>query len=119
MDWTEFRERLVDTFLVITDRTFVVVNVTDSRVWVQFSAGPDYLAVQAIGNEHLPEDAHLDDTARAAMTEAGWAEPTTPDPYWGIQLAQPALTAEYTTAAHACVIALRDVHRIPDTSALT
>ncbi|MGL4744878.1 MAG: TY-Chap domain-containing protein [Dermatophilaceae bacterium] len=119
MDWTDFREHLIDTFLVITDRTFVVVNVTGSRVWVQFSAGPDYLAVQAVGDEFLPEDSHLDDAARAAMTAAGWATPTVPDPYWGIQLTLPALTTEYTAAAQACVVALRDVHRIPDPSVLT
>ncbi|MGL5818546.1 MAG: TY-Chap domain-containing protein [Phycicoccus sp.] len=48
MDWDEFCERLVDTFLTLTDRTFVIVEVAGTRVYVQFSAGPGYLIRPAV-----------------------------------------------------------------------
>ncbi|MGL5818543.1 MAG: TY-Chap domain-containing protein [Phycicoccus sp.] len=119
MDWDEFRERLVDTFLTLTDRTFFIVEVTGTRVYVQFSAGPGYLAAQAVGDQFLPEPARLDAPGQAAMLAAGWTQPTPTSPNWAIQLDLPALTAEYASLADACLTALRDVHSASSPDALT
>ncbi|MGL4742816.1 MAG: TY-Chap domain-containing protein [Dermatophilaceae bacterium] len=102
----------------LTDRTFVIVEVTGTRVYAQFSAGPGYLAAQAVGDQFLPDAARLDAAGRAAMTAAGWTAPTPADPNWAIQLTLPALTAEYASVADACLTALRDVHSAPSPDAL-
>lgn len=107
--WSEFSERLVAAFRVVSDRVFLIVSLREnSRVYVQLAGGSDALFAEAPG---VAVVAGIDE---AGLADADWAAPSVGQPNWSFVLPLPALTSEYSALAERCVVALRDVFGVTD-----
>ncbi|MFT4229694.1 MAG: hypothetical protein QM602_05330 [Microbacterium sp.] len=117
MAWDEFADRLRATLRELTDRCVLIVAAAGKAGYVQFSATDDELRVEAAGPAFTAGPAaHADDDP--VLLAAGWTAPTRSAPNWSAELPLPALSAEYAALADRCVVALRDVYRLPGPEAL-
>ena len=107
--WEAFGSGLTEALREVSDRVFLVVFVkAEPRVFVQFA-----------GDEHeMHAEAATPSADPGPMAAAGWAPPTRANPSWTCTLPLPALTVEYAALAARCVVALRDVHRLPSPDGL-
>ncbi|WP_146108308.1 hypothetical protein V5P93_002232 [Actinokineospora auranticolor] len=104
--WDMFAGGLTEALREVSDRVFLVVfSRADPLKFVQFAGGEHEL--------HAEAGAPPADTGRLAA--AGWTPPIdNAPPNWACSSPLPALTAEYTAMTTRCVVALRDVHGLPD-----
>lgn len=118
MDWDGFRDHLQATLRELTDRCVLIVSAPGRDGYVQFAATADELTAEAAGPEFTAgATAHQADDP--TMLAAGWAAPTRAVSNWSAPLELPALTAEYAALADRCVVALRDVYRLPEPEVLS
>ena len=116
--WDEFGGRLQATLRELTERCVLIVSAPGRGGYVQFVAEADELTAEAAGPEFTVDSAaHWADDP--AMLVAGWTAPIASAPNWTAVLALPALTAEYAALVDRCVIALRDVYRLPGPEVLS
>lgn len=125
MQWPDFASRLGAALHRLAtepsmDATLVICQSTRPLAYVQFlvNDGGVYAEVSS-ARQHLPKEQRLTPESLDLLKNSGWSKPGVGSGVgnWTTEI-HPADPAECANVADKCVVALRDVWRVPDPNTL-
>ena len=119
MTWSEFEAALAGQIPFMRRDDTVVLDWPP--FYVQLGQNPDYLLVEAVGNNGLPPQRRLTGAQETALRALGWTEPepTPGQPNWFSRVDWPVPTATGAELAHRLTRTLTDIFGVPAPEALT
>lgn len=125
MQWPDFASRLGNSLNRLAsdpsmDATLVINQATQELAYVQFivNEGGVYAEVSS-ARKYLPKDQRLSPESLDVLKNAGWDKPDRGNRVgnWTAEVA-PGDPSGFARLADKCVVALRDVWRVPDPNTL-